>query len=680
MSDKFQGHQIVVEAPLSNVALPVRSTLDDIAGAVNSRLVRPLNVTAQLNTTILAIANSGPYPLNDNSQMMFPPVSNTVLNYAGETLDISTGVFSGGSPALTLPTMTVSTFWPLLLMVSKSNLVQGIYGSPQTTFNLAVQNAPPALSGTAAIALVIVSTSSFNIWNVLTPANIISFAGGGGAGGSGSGSGAPIQPADGYRLAAFDLFPTQPTDATSKVQATITNAPYNIAKAIYQINCDKSKTFTTSALNYTISGVPSYTVKAGDIIFSGTTWRRIATVVTSTTGTLDVAFPTNLAAAAGMVSQAVWTTDVVNAGDASNLLRPRDLFPTTDVTAVNITYQDSLAVADNEGDITLAAELVVSASNSGLQTAVTQPTSDTFSPIYARPAAPNQILDYPLSVNSPQQRLFLAFFPNPNNVLVTVHANLIQYTVSLYQEVVFQNGGYLNSAFCFTDASVPAINCSQPTVVGGKTQLVLNFPFVQNLNIGTTATQIDVILDGKILPRQTGTSTADASWNEVLGSNNIIQLWTDLHLQNFSLEVRLRQAIIDNNPANALRLNSLYDAVVGSAAQVAAGIANYTTLTAALPNVPSGGTVLMLRGIYAEVPTITQEVHITGQGRSTVISGICTFGAGSLFSSAQMLKFGSNIVFNASAIGNIVTDCWQQTGGTIGEGVVGNNLIDIWQE
>jgi len=677
MSDELQGHQIVVEAPLSSLALPVRSTLDSIADSVNKRLVRPLNVTAQLNTTILSIANSGPYPLNDLSQMMFPPVSNTVLNYAGETLDISTGIFSGGSPALTLPTMTVSTFWPLLLMVSKSNLIQGIYGSPQTTFNLAVQNAPPALSGTAAIALVIVSTSSFNIWNTLTPANIISFAGGGGAGGS-SGSGAPIQPADGYRLAAFDLFPTQPTDATSKVNSTLTNAVYNIAKAIYQINCDKSKTFTTAGTGYTISSAPGYTVKAGDIIFSGTTWRRILTVTNQTTGVLDAAFPTNLAAAAGMVSQAVWTTDVVNAGDASNLLRPRDLFPTTDVTAINITYQDSLAVADNEADLTLAAELVVSACNSGLQTAVTQPTSDTFSPIYARPAAPNQILDYPLSVNSPQQRLFLTFFPNPNNVLVTVHANLIQYTVSLYQEVVFQNGGYLNSAFCFTDSSVTAINCSQPTVVGGKTQVVLNFPFVQNINIGTTATQIDVILDGKILPRQV--AGADSYWNEVPGSNNTLQLWTDLHLQNFSLEIRLRQAIIDNNPANALRLNSMYDAIVGSAAQVTQGIANYSTLTAALPNVPAGGTILMLKGVYAEVPTISQEVHIWGQGRGTVISGIVTFGAGSLYSSAKTLKFGSNVVFNASALGNIVTDCWQQTAATITEGTVGTNIIDIWQE
>src|SRR5690606_39309969 len=56
-----------------------------------------------------------------------------------------------------------------------------------------------------------------------------------------------------------------------------------------------SLTVTTTGTSFTLSGAPTgFSLEAGNVIHSGGKFRRVASVLTSSTGTLDAAFPADL--------------------------------------------------------------------------------------------------------------------------------------------------------------------------------------------------------------------------------------------------------------------------------------------------------------------------------------------------------------------------------------------------
>src|SRR5262249_2015396 len=147
--------------------------------------------------------------------------------------------------------------------------------------------------------------------------------------------------------------------------------------------------------------------------------------------------------------------------------RLRDIFPATSIPNVVIDYKDSQFLNDSNPDLPDTANIVVSISNSGLQSDTGLPASDTFSSLYTRPDVPDAIPQYPLLANTNMQRMFLVFFPNPAVLFLTNFPNLLEYTVNMYQLTGFQNSGILNSAFCYNDGSETPINCQNPTNIGG---------------------------------------------------------------------------------------------------------------------------------------------------------------------------------------------------------------------
>ena len=281
---------------------------------------------------------------------------------------------------------------------------------------------------------------------------------------SGGGLPAPFIPADGYQMGWLETLDVSPVDANSTLDSTLTTGVYTLP--MIQMSCDKSRTVTTTGTAYTLSGNPNFTVTAGCIIWSGGTWRKIQTVSTQSTGILQTAFSPDLATAACMVSQAVWTQDLTVIGSSGQATRPIDFFPSTDVIQINVDYEDSLTIADAVPDYNSTPNVVVSACNSGAQAAGGTPNDNLFTATFARSVGANQESDYILATNSPQQRLFLVFFPNPSNGSVTAQANLLQYQCSFYtQPTVLTNGGVLNSAFCMTDNSTTPVNCTIGTAV-----------------------------------------------------------------------------------------------------------------------------------------------------------------------------------------------------------------------
>lgn len=135
------------------------------------------------------------------------------------------------------------------------------------------------------------------------------------------------------------------------------------------------------------------------------------------------------------------------------------------------------------------------------------------------------------------------------------------------------------------------------------------------------------------------------------------------------------QADIEQSPAIANRILSLYDAVVGSSAQVTYGAASHTSLTSALTNVSAGAKILILKGSYTESVTVDKKCFIEGQGHGTSITGTFTLSAGAGYSTVLNLRFGGNLVINSD--GTFVRECFQSTGSTITDNGSGNSILVV---
>ncbi len=440
-------------------------------------------------------------------------------------------------------------------------------------------------------------------------------SGAGGSGTSSSGGGAAKSPADGFQAIVSDAFDVGPTAATTKVDSTNTKATYSTAKQLYALACDKAPTITIVGTAVTLSVAPSFTVQVGDILWvnSLNDWARISAVSSQTSLTIDFTIG-NVTTAAGMVSQAVWTQNLVNYGSATEKTRLRDFFANTANLTAHLEYSDSLIAGDITADQVDAARIVASISNNGLQADTGLPTSDKFGGIVTRPAAPSQILDVVLPSNTNKERLIICFFANPNNASVTSLANLINYDISLYAETTFTNGGYLNSAFTLSDGSL-AYNTSAPSLVGGNTRLTLGWDFIPGVNAGSPDGDIEVVVDGSIIPRFF-TGVVGTYWKEVTGSTRTIEINGDLTVLSpaISIHVRRRQGTLDSSTQNVARIGAMFDAVVGSASDVTTGRAQYSSVSSALAAVQPGASILLLNSAAAE-SVVVNKAGIVLQGR-----------------------------------------------------------------
>jgi hypothetical protein len=493
-------------------------------------------------------------------------------------------------------------------------------------------------------------------------------------GGSGSDGSVPRAVADGFRMLSFDSFTVPPSSPDSKIDNSFTSATYNTASAFYEIKCDKSKTITATGTNFSISGAPTgFSLAVGQILWvnAQNTFRRVASVLTATTGTLDAAFPVDPSAEAGMISQAVWTKDLINLGSATEKTRPRDFFPNTSIPVVNLSYSDSLIVGDATPDFVDNARVVCSASNYGLQTDVTYPTTDKFSPIFTRPNAPNDIQNYSLADFGNKERLFLCFFPNPNEAAVTTQANILEYEVNFYEEATLANGGILDSAFCMTDGSGTPINCSNPFLSGGLTRVTLGFNFTPGVNAGKPDGDLEVNLEGQRIPRYYP-GVVGAYWKEVVGSTNTIEFHANLSSVALSIHVIRRQGVVDTSTMNATKIAAMADLIVGSAAQVAAGQASHSSLQAAHDAMTGAGRILMLVCTIAENVTWTKtNIMLEGKGRGSVLNGNLTVNNGAVGNLFRAFKV-NNVTFNAGADGNFLSDAWIAAGFSVTDNGTGN--------
>jgi hypothetical protein len=184
--------------------------------------------------------------------------------------------------------------------------------------------------------------------------------------------------------------------------------------------------------------------------------------------------------------------------------------------------------------------------------------------------------------------------------------------------------GYLNSAFCFSDSSGTAIGCSNPTINGNsKTQIVLSWNFTPGVSPSYTTGDIDIVVDGQIIPRFLAGATLDAWYKEVTATTNTIELWTDLSIYQRSIEIRRKAGTTDTSSSNTLIIAGLQEVTAGTAAQVTSGQAQYSSIQAAHDALTaSGGLIRLIGTVPAENLIISKpNVMIKGKGRSTAIQG-----------------------------------------------------------
>jgi hypothetical protein len=250
-----------------------------------------------------------------------------------------------------------------------------------------------------------------------------------------------------------------------------------------------------------------------------------------------------------MISQAVWTKDLVSVGSATELTRARDLYPSKTISSVHLEYADSLNAGDAVADFTQTPRISALISASGLQSDVAPPTSDKFL-LFNRGVEPTPTQSVATPTDTNKQRLFLCFIPNPINASVVNGANVLNYQVSFYESANVLPANVKNSAFCFTDSSATPINCNQPTVSSGKTRIKLGFPFVTSLYSSLVVGDLEVIVDGKILPKYQAASTLDSWWRPLSGSNDSIELDSDYSTYPFSVQITQRT---DGNNSEIVR-------------------------------------------------------------------------------------------------------------------------------
>lgn len=679
MSQKIDPRQISYRGTLARLSGTTNPELDNLLESLNAEVTPPLQLKA--NSPASLIVNVGA------SSIANPE---TGLNKALPTIGANAPLLTSGTitfPSATGGTVTVSPgnntiltiganeYIKALVYLDANNNLNVLFGTSAALEANATVTAPP--DSVIPIGYITLQTIAGVVQNVANT-KIYQYVGTG-AGGSGSGSGI-LEPVPGYKFMSSDSFSSIKGSSDDTVDGTYTNATYDAGKKMYQLSLDKSKTVSSnSGTAFAPSGAPTFTVKIGDIVYATSgarsgQWRRISAVASQVSWTLDAAFTGGNMSGGDtfMVSQAVWTLDLVNFGSATELTRPRDFYASENVLQILTDYVDSLTSGDDVGDFTQTARVVMSASNEGLQAATGLPLTSNFTQsIYTRPAAPNQISDYILQTNTNTQRLFLVFFPNPTNGSVTSTCNMLEYVCNFYTEAQAVNGGVLDSAFCISDASGTPYNCTVSSVFNVSTSVLLNFSFNPSADPAGVASQLRVMVDGKVVPKFVSsavTPSTQLSYTLTTDTNGLyrkVVFNKDLSAEILDIMIFRQFGVYDASFTATQRLLGEWDAIVGTSAQVTAGMATHSSLQAAHDAVAAGSNILVLNNVtLSGATTISKQVHVAGKGKGSVLSGNLTVASGGATSTFHALKVSGNITFNSGADKCSMKQCYRTLSGT----------------
>jgi hypothetical protein len=697
MSTTFDSRQTIYRGNLTRLAANATPSLSSLLGSLNSEVTPAFSMGVTGTDLVVSVGASTVTNNVTGYSHALPTIGGNTPNVPASTITFTYSVGSGTATLTqgnnTTFSMSASQYIKALVYLDASDKLNLLFGTPNAS--LASADVLPAPSSTLPVGYIILQTNAGNVLQNILAANIYQYTFGAG-GGTGSGSGGVASPAPGYGILLSDSFSAITGSVDDTVYHTLTKATYDAGKKLYKILCDKSKVvLTNSGTNLTILASCNFTVAVGDIVYvtSGTRinqWRKIAAIVSQTSFTLDVAFTGGNTTAGDtlMFSQAVHTLDLAAFGDAAQLTRPGDFYSSTNILQALVDYSDTLTASDDVGDYNSTPRVVVSASNEGLQFVAGTTTSDKYSPIFTRPVGAAALTDYILLTNTNQQRLFLTFFANPNNGAVTTTCNLLDYDCNFYVDAEAINGGVLDSAYGTSDNSTTPYNMTVTT--SGTTYVDLAWSFNDAADPGGVASQLRVEVNGQDVPKYVSAAVTPASRiNYTLGvdGNGIkrrVTFNTNLSGTPVGIKITRQFGVYDASFTQSNKLIGLYDAIVGSTAQVTAGTATYSSLQAAHDAVASGSNILVLNNVTLSADatvTLSKRLMIQGKGPGSVLTGNLVFASGSAGSIVKWMKVIGNITFNSGADNNFMQECYRNVGGTFTDNVANvNNHISIVAE
>lgn len=233
--------------------------------------------------------------------------------------------------------------------------------------------------------------------------------------------------------------------------------------------------------------------------------------------------------------------------------------------------------------------------------------------------------------------------------------------------------GYISSAYGMSDNSGTSQNMTI-SVVGAVTVADIVWPWTFAVTPGLTTGDLEVLVDGKILPRFVSGVTVDAYYKEDAVITGRITFYANLSGSPLSIEVRRKAGTIDSNTTNTGRISTQAGIVVGNSGQVIAGLADYSSLVLAVAAAASGGKITVLPGFLAtESVLLNKRLTIVGQGFDSQINGTFTLQSGSLYSTVRGLQV-TQVILQAGAAGNQVLDCFW-TNDPIDPNPVGTNRL-----
>lgn len=119
---------------------------------------------------------------------------------------------------------------------------------------------------------------------------------------------------------------------------------------------------------------------------------------------------------------------------------------------------------------------------------------------------------------------------------------------------------------------------------------------------------------------------------------------------------------------------SVYDIVIGSAAEVTSGRATHSTWAAGIAAAVAGQVVRGLAGTWVENVTVTKQLKIEGSGYGTYINGTLTCDSASDNSDIQSLRVNGDITLNTGADGIFISKVYLPSANTFVDNGVGNLL------
>jgi hypothetical protein len=130
-------------------------------------------------------------------------------------------------------------------------------------------------------------------------------------------------------------------------------------------------------------------------------------------------------------------------------------------------------------------------------------------------------------------------------------------------------------------------------------------------------------------------------------------------------------------PASSSRLSSMYDIVIGSAAQVTAGQATHSTWATAIAAAVAGNSVFVLTGTWVENVTIDKQLNIVGCGYGSYINGTLTFSSAADHSIVTQLRVNGSVTLNTGADEIVCRNIFLPNGSTFVDNGTANYLEGI---